>query len=1631
MMLWRGPPVCSPTVLERRQQSRASQSDAAMLMDVGHRLMCSLRQVDSRCRSCHSPRAFLLTTQFNIRRLDVGISSRYCWHGSRRVVSDDKLVNLLRAIVRFGEALRSWRSWVLGSERLADRCSLHRFVVVASTEAGDIQDVIKNDQLTLAQTNEDKRSLLEAQKCGEKSSLGKSSKQKDDFEFPLSHEIDDLVKDSSIPKTDVDVTPNGLDGMPSSELEFLTKVVVIIFDIETTGFKLSDDRIVEFAARDLTGGDCSTIQTLVNPERPIPLHATNVHGIHSDMVNKSDIPRWKEVAPILIQFVESRRIAGGPVFLVAHNGKRFDVPFLMYEFERCSLQIPSWWQFVDSVPIAREAMKAKGGKGLPLRLSALYEYYKLPYIGQAHRALADVHMLACVLQMLMKDLKMPVSDFLKRSFTIKDILRSSARSSDNLESLSQNFEMSNECLMEAEDLTEVSCAPCEADEDSCIPWDDDQSEQPIEKSLMLEVMDSHEGSPDGSANEVETRIKTQTSTNIKRNEVFTSKETEPAAKPISISGGIFSNLGPAYNSKLSYCTVEPDNIDLGQLTSTLKQYMEMKSERPELLLLWKVGDFYQAFFEDAKKLSEVCNVALAAIKGGEFLDGLVPMASLHCSHVDIYIGALLAEGVSVFKKDQVGRVAHGTQAQVHVSTILTPGTARIDRRLEASSSRYLLAIVPPHTEDGTWGLAYADVATGEICATEGQGQSSMIEEIFALHPSEIIFSANAISESSHLPLGLPPGFCYSARPPSEFCPTSSREKLQDIFGVNSLEHSGLGTLPIAVCAAGGLLRFLEDIQCSSGVELSFHKISPYFLHDYLLLDQYTRSCLEVFKTKRQGQSEGSLLWAMDHTKTAMGKRLLRKWLLRPLLDKELICARLNAVEVFVNDSELLEQVRHDLSLMNDLERLAEDIVSDLSSPWDLLAMGQSVNILGTLCSKLEGHLNPYFVALACDKTLLDMGQKFQNYFEVEASSIMQDGQIIKNNVDEGLDALRSEIHSLDFSIKNFEQLERDRTKISSLEIVKNEKGDHFIRVKKYAFTNISFPADYQLYTSETSEDADCFVTTSLLELNKKRLEMITKIRLREAEILKSLKGEMCSNLRPLQMASQAIAAIDALATFAEVSVLRDYCKPVIIEDSREITVMGGRHPVAELLKPERKCFNANSLYMGYQSKLGQKSQHKSTLYSGLNELSGFLPEECWPRPDVLILTGPPASGKSCYLRQAGHIQILAQIGSYVPAEEAIVGIADAIFMKMDDCDDVSTSQSSFELDMNRCVNILRNATSQSLVLLDGVARVTSSHDDGALTRAIVEFLAQNVKARTLLTTQNSNLGSLEEEFSNVSSFQCMNNVDSMFSYSVKPGFSFESHVVTLDKIEGFPKWISSRAAQLISKDEITGDEALQLEQHLCGNGIIGEESLQLEQYSPDSDTTGEQHDQLEQHLPEGDAIAGEVLPLEQHLPSDATREEDFYQLEQQSMEGSSSSKSLLSGMKPEILDMISNHTNEMDPTVSNPTSSSEGVIEMVVESSENLQSQESADLKTLKDTWLDVLQVLQDYPATHALAKQKGTLVAIKKSLDVSQVHMSTSDLFLKKFLQHEHATALENAFLTVLQSPIQLKLTNAADRKL
>ncbi|KAJ7545207.1 hypothetical protein O6H91_09G110700 [Diphasiastrum complanatum] len=532
-----------------------------------------------------------------------------------------------------------------------------------------------------------------------------------------------------------------------------SEVTIIAFDIETTGLKLSDDRIIEFAARDLAGGKCSTLQTLVNPGQKVPYSVTLVHGIKDEMVNRTDVPSWREVAIAILQFVEIRR-KGGPVILVAHNGKRFDVPFIMKEFHDCSMEVPSWWYFVDSLSLAREVMKANGSKFTTLKLSSLHEYYGLPSQGRAHRAMADVHMLASVFGMLMKDLQLPVSGLLERAFKAEDIMLKIVKTGvplpsvdhlqeklqEELQSLSLTDEDDTACsnVEDDDDLIEVNVARLnESGNDASVPWEDSQMDnldkeitgkdclqlvqgisenvevnesgfsvegekslslstypqvdklQPLIISHTIQTEDKHQNKsidlpktqPDemalfldsenvdsdpvctgmrqlegGSMNIwTETEIKVLTSISESSTDVDSPLEKALLFDNVKIAGADRANISKCFIKSLSASNewaLHTSSVDTSLLSPMMKQHVEMKRQRPEFMLLSRVGDFYEAFFEDAEVLATACNLKVGAVDGGKLSERRVPRTGVPHHKIDFYLRMLLSKGITVVKQDQ-------------------------------------------------------------------------------------------------------------------------------------------------------------------------------------------------------------------------------------------------------------------------------------------------------------------------------------------------------------------------------------------------------------------------------------------------------------------------------------------------------------------------------------------------------------------------------------------------------------------------------------------------------------------------------------------------------------------------------------------------------------------------------------------------------------------------------------------------------------------------------------------------------------------------------------------------------------------------------------------------------------------
>ncbi|KAJ7545217.1 hypothetical protein O6H91_09G110800 [Diphasiastrum complanatum] len=734
---------------------------------------------------------------------------------------------------------------------------------------------------------------------------------------------------------------------------------------------------------------------------------------------------------------------------------------------------------------------------------------------------------------------------------------------------------------------------------------------------------------------------------------------------------------------------------------------------------------------------------------------------------------------------------------------------------------------------------------------------------------------------------------------------------------------------------------------------------------------------------------------MGYTMTAMGSRMLRKWILWPLLKHEDITLRHDAVEFLANNKGLRSRLRTLIASLGDLERLIGRTAWMRAEARDLLSLAQAILELPRLSAILAMMpVNKYFSGAATiPMPAVDLAKKVQNFIVSKLASRPKEGMLVKDGVDESLDSLRIQIAELESWMNNFAKQEQIRTGLSSLEVGYSRPLGRYISIKKGKLNDQSIPENYQKL--QTLKNEERFVTSELLGNERKRLDVISKACEREEEILDMLREEMAKISKSLQYLCQAIAALDVLSTFAELAVQRNYVRPEIMESGSELTIVSGRHPVVELILAEQSMFIPNSTYLGFNPFEPMTNESSSDNLTESDSRSKEKDKKFWPRSDLILLTGPNSSGKSCYLRQVGLIQILAQAGSFVPAKRARMSIADAVFTQVGAVDDLSAGQSAFNVEMGESANILNCATSKSLVLLDEVGRGAGSHEGEAFARAIIEYLSQHIKARTIFSTYYHNLHHIDIEFPNISNYHFEAHETEtgsiMFEYILKPGFALQSYTVALGRVAGLPEWVCNRAAELLtSKDDHSSTWGS--DDPVTGLRNVGNFN---EVACPDK--------------------AASINPKEP-----------------ESMQMIGISNSNVSTAASNIADQAFNWRSwlrrkwkgvEKNGTISLAGQSST-IDDHVAGNFEHDAGLEiSFSIEELKETWENVLKVLQNRPATLALANQKGSLLAISKFSDAIHVKLGASELFVKKFEQHEHAIAMEAAFKTVLKQPVKLQI--------
>ena len=811
-------------------------------------------------------------------------------------------------------------------------------------------------------------------------------------------------------------------------------------------------------------------------------------------------------------------------------------------------------------------------------------------------------------------------------------------------------------------------------------------------------------------------------------------------------------------------------VDPQQLTPMLRHYVELKAAHPERVLLYRLGDFFECFFEDAITLSRLLELTLTGKEGGKAV-GRVPMAGIPHHAAERYCGELIRRGFSVALCDQLETTpAKGALLKRDITRVLTPGTVLEEGMLSARRNNWLAAVViePAHRDEPfRWGLASADVSTGEVQVMQRQDSDALHQQLAQLGAAELLSST---PESN--PAWCPDQLRLTPVASTPFSRPAAEAALLRHYKLANLDGLGLPELPLALRAMGGLLAYLRDTQPleeNASVPLEVPAIVQ--RGDALVLDAQTRRNLELTATQRDGSLQGSLLWAIDRTLTAMGGRCLRRWLEAPLMDLDAIRQRQQLVSTLVEQRNLRLALRRLLRPMGDLERLAGRAGAGHAGARDLVAIADGLERLPQLAARLEGNISggPDWLddLLQPDPALQDLASSIRHTLLESPPLSLSEGGLIHDGVDPLLDGLRNQLDDQDAWLSQQEKQERQRSGNSNLRLQYHRTFGYFLAVSK---AKASAVPDHWI-RRQTLANEERFITPALKEREGRIFQLRARACQREYELFCTLREQVGALAASIRRAARAVAGLDALTGLADTAASGAYCAPELVE-GRALSLSEARHPVVEQLLVETR-FTANDVHLG----------------------SGT---------DLVVLTGPNASGKSCYLRQIGLIQLLAQIGSWVPAAKARIGIADRIFTRVGAVDDLAAGQSTFMVEMAETANILHHATEHSLVLLDEIGRGTATFDGLSIAWAVSEHLAGDLRARTVFATHYHELNNLANERANVANFQVLveeTGDDLLFLHRVSEGGASRSYGIEAARLAGVPTPVVQRARQVLDQIE--------------------------------------------------------------------------------------------------------------------------------------------------------------------------------------------------------------------------------------
>ncbi len=813
------------------------------------------------------------------------------------------------------------------------------------------------------------------------------------------------------------------------------------------------------------------------------------------------------------------------------------------------------------------------------------------------------------------------------------------------------------------------------------------------------------------------------------------------------------------------------SVDFEQLTPMMQHYIQTKDANPDCILFYRLGDFYEMFFEDAEVVSKELELTLTGKSCG--LEERAPMCGVPYHAAETYLTRLVQRGYKVAVCEQVEdpKEAKGMVKRA-VTRIVTPGTNMDAMSLDETKNNYIMGIF---FDGDKYGLAIADVTTADFFVTEVDSNRSCMDEINKYVPSEIVCNENfTISGIDLDDLRERMQISIAKLDAHYFDDRLSVAVLLEHFHTSRLSALGLEEFPMGSISAGALMKYLSEIQ-KSALE-QFNHIQPYLNGNFMLLDSSTRRNLELVETLREKQKRGSLLWVLDKTKTAMGARMLRSDVEQPLTNATLIGDRLDAVDELLHHMIQREELREYLNPIYDLERLNTRIVYQTANPRDLLAFKNSVAMLPAIKTVLADFTSKNLVELAENiDSLSDICADIDAAICEEPPISARDGGILKDGYHEEVDRLRKAKTDGKKWLAELEAKERERTGIKNLKVKYNKVFGYYLEVTN-SYKDL-VPEDYQ--RKQTLANAERFFTPELKELEDTILGAEDKLIALEYELFRQLRNRIASQVYRIQQTAKAIARLDVYASLAYVAEKNHYCRPKI-NTRGVIDIKGGRHPVVEQMM-DQQLFIDNDTY------LDNKKQR------------------------VSIITGPNMAGKSTYMRQSALIVLMAQIGCFVPAKSANIGIVDRIFTRVGASDDLASGQSTFMVEMNEVANILRNATKDSLLILDEIGRGTSTFDGLSIAWAVVEHIS-NVKligAKTLFATHYHELTELEGKLEGVHNY-CIavkeNGDDIVFLRKIVPGGADKSYGIAVAKLAGLPDEVIDRANRIVTQ--------------LCENDIV-------------------------------------------------------------------------------------------------------------------------------------------------------------------------------------------------------------------